>query len=507
MAGIAAAYGHTATGAVEQMLEKMAHRGPDFKAVEALGNVVLAQSCLKADSPPDVSGPPASVTTGDPARGLRICYDGQMGNLPPLAAQYGVSLGPAAEERLVLKLYEDYGPEALSKLDDAVFAFIISDGSTLFAARDLLGIKTLFYGWKDGVLYLATELKAIVSVTDDFAEFPAGHYMDEKGTFTRFAELPAEPPAPVNTDVDTAVRDIRDIIERSLSNRIDFSIPTASLLSGGIDSSVIACVASKAYKEKFGSDAKLRTFALGVGESEDIRNARLVSERIDSEHHELIIGLDDILKILPDVIYHLESFDPSLVRSAASNYLISRYAKEQGVQILLSGEGGDEVFCGYIYLKQLPLEELHEHQMRCIKFLHNNASLRLDRMNQCNGIRVVAPLISGELLRYSLATPPEFRQKPDNGDKIEKWIFRKAFENDLPEQVVWRIKQEFSQGSGSAGVLPDHFEKTMADDAFEEARAKFPIIRSKEELYYFNLFVEAFGDKKAIDTVGQWVSI
>jgi len=251
----------------------------------------------------------------------------------------------------------------------------------------------------------------------------------------------------------------------------------------------------------------LKTFALGVGESSDIRNARDVATYINTDHHELIVDLEEILKILPDVIYYLESFDPSLVRSSVSNFLISRYAREHGIQILLSGEGADEIFCGYAYLKNFSADKLFARQMECIGFLHNNAALRLDRMNQCHGVRVVAPLISGELLNYAMAIPPEYKQKPEGDEKIEKWIFRKAFESILPEGVVWRLKQEFSQGSGSASVLPARLEELISNEELTRAQANYPMVRSKEELYYFRIFTEHFGSQHAVKTVGQWICV
>jgi asparagine synthase (glutamine-hydrolysing) len=331
--------------------------------------------------------------------------------------------------------------------------------------------------------------------------------MDEKGELTRYASLPESPPEMATDEPLTAAGVIAEMVESSVHSRIDFRHPTASLLSGGLDSSIIAALASRLLREKEGEDARLKTFAMGVGESQDIRKARLVSEHIRSEHHELIVDLDEMLAVLPDVIYYLESFDPSLVRSSVSNYLISGYAAQNGIEVLLSGEGGDEVFCGYQYLKQFPMQELFARQMECIGFLHNNASLRLDRMNQCHGVRVVAPLISGELLDYVNTLPPEYKQRPERGKRIEKWILRKAFGQLLPAGVAWRGKQEFSQGSGSADVLPGHFEKSISDAELAEARARHPIIRSKEELYYFNLFVSHFGEGKPVDTVGQWIAL
>jgi asparagine synthase (glutamine-hydrolysing) len=186
---------------------------------------------------------------------------------------------------------------------------------------------------------------------------------------------------------------------------------------------------------------------------------------------------------------------------------VSGFAKETGIDVLLSGEGGDEVFCGYAYLKKFPLEELFFRQMECVGFLHNNASLRLDRMNNCHALRVVAPLVSGKLFNYVITLPPEFKLKPQVDQQIEKWIFRKAFEDRLPDRVVWRIKQEFSQGSGSAGVLPAYFDQKVSDAEFAAEKEKFPILRSKEELYYFRIFTEHFGQGKAVDTVGQWISL
>ncbi|MFC1992843.1 asparagine synthase-related protein [Chloroflexota bacterium] len=170
-------------------------------------------------------------------------------------------------------------------------------------------------------------------------------------------------------------------------------------------------------------------------------------------------------------------------------------------------EGGDEVLYGYTHLGHCPTEALFAKQMECISFLHNNASLRLDRMNMCHSVRVVAPLISGELLQYAIAIPPQYKQKPEGSQKIEKWIFRKAYESLLPESIVWRSKQEFSQGSGSAGVLKAHFEEQILDHELTEAQARYPIIRSKEELYYFRLFTEYFGVERAVETVGQWISL
>ena len=506
MGGFVVAFGSPNRGEVETMFRTIKHRGPHADGIIEQKRVIMAQNYLKADGAVLQNG--QKFPLGDnQGEDLIICYDGQMGNGKELAKTNGIADGPFAEERILLDLYKKQGTSMPRSLNDAIFSLVISDGDELFAARDLLGIKTLFYAKKNGTIYLSSELKGILQMSDEVYEFPAGHTMDKSGKLTPFAALPASPPEHMHTNVETMMEDIRDIISRSFHGRIDFSVPTGSLLSGGIDSSVIASLASKAYKDRFGADAQLKTFALGVGESGDIQNARIVAQHLDTNHHELIIDLDQILEVLPDVIYYLESFDPSLVRSSVSNYLISRHAKGKGIEVLLSGEGGDEIFCGYSFLKELPQDEIFKNQINCLGYLHNNASLRLDRMNMCNSIRVIAPLISGELLDYALSIPPEYKLNTDGEQKIEKWIFRKTFEQELPESVVWRLKQEFSQGSGSADVLPAYFERVISNEEFDEERKTFPVVRSKEELFYFRIFKKHFNASTAAKTVGQWISL
>jgi len=502
MSGFVVSYGNPERAVTKKMCGLIDHRGPYVSGICEQGAVVMAQHYLKADGPAAMGEEEIPVASFEDS-GLRIGYDGQMGNGNDLPTTEYLS-----EEQYVLECYRKSGSNMFQHLGDTIFAFVISDGDHLFAARDLLGIKTLFYGRQGDTLHLASELKSITEVTDEVFEFPAGHYMLDGGDFVPFASLPPAPDSYPDTDVATVLDDIRSIITDSIQSRIDFSLPTASLLSGGIDSSVICTLATEMYKERFGPDARLKTFCLGVGESEDIRSARLVAKHLGTDHHELIVKLDDLLDVLPEVIYHLEHFDPSLVRSSVSNFLVSREAKKQGIDVLLSGEGGDEIFCGYMHMKSIPLKKLYAAQIEILEFLHNNASLRLDRMNQCNSIKVVAPLISGPLLNYSLTCiPPEFKMKEEGGRKMEKWIFRKAYEHLLPREVVWRLKQEFSQGSGSAATLPDHFEKIVSDSDFKEAQKRFPLIRSKEECYYFDIFTKHFGSGRAVDTVGQWLSL
>lgn len=507
MSGFIVGYGEPNRQEVRKMFEKIKHRGPKIAGDWERGRVIMAQNYLEADIAP-AAKELMKIPIGAPENDeFRICMDSQFGDAQALAREHDVAGGSFLEERLTMHLYRQYGAKMFQYLKDAIFTFAISDGEKLIAARDLLGIKTLFYGFKGNTVYLASELKALVAVTDQVYEFPPGYYMDEHGELICFAELPQVAPEITHKEINQITAEVRGIIEKSIESRIDFARPTAALLSGGMDSSVITYLASARYKREFGAEAKLKTFAIGLSESGDIENARTMAEHVGTEHHELLVELDEVLDALPEVIYHLESFDPSLVRSAVSNYLITKHAREQGIEVLLSGEGGDEVFCGYSHLEETPRDELFERQIQCLGYLHNNASLRLDRMNQSHSMRVVAPLISEELLDYALSIPPEYKMKSEGKQKIEKWIFRKAYESLLPDSITWRFKQEFSQGSGSAAELPNYFERTISDAELDAAQEQHSMIRSKEELYYFKIFTEHFGAARAVDTVGQWLAI
>jgi asparagine synthase (glutamine-hydrolysing) len=504
MSGLVVGYGAPGLDTVGDMLSRIAHRGNFRSGRFAHGKVAMAQNYLHADCPGISAEAEIPVPAVDGPE-LRICYDGQIAGA---GGVHGTELtnGPFAEEQAILSLYRQYGTGLFEYIDDAIFSFVISDGSRLLAARDLFGIKTLYYGYVDQTIYLATELKSLVAVTSDVYEFPPGHYMDEEGRFLPFATLPDVAPTPSNAPLSDLLATTKEIITRSVRNRIDFAVPTGSLLSGGLDSSVISYLASEQSRQA-GRRDPLPTFVMGLEGSGDLPKARLVAEQIGSDHHEVVMDLDAMLPSLPDVIYYLESFDPSLVRSALGNFLVTRYAKEQGIEVLLSGEGGDEMFGGYAQMKSVPPSEIFDVQMSCFRLLHNNAALRLDHMNQCSSMRVVAPLVSDELFRFAMTLPAEYKVREERGQTMAKWLYRKAFEADLPEEVVWRPKLEFSQGTGLASLLPERIGQMVSDGEWRDAQSDFPFIRSKEELYYFRLFAEHFGTGRAVETVGQWVSL
>lgn len=505
MSGIVAGYGNPKLTEIEEMQKRAKHRGKYNSGIFQKGKVILAQNYFEADKGEKTDWEIPVYIPED--KNTRICYDGQIGNNNMLAEQFGIFDGPYQEERLLISLYKKYQNRLLEYLKNAIFAFVISDGEKLLAARDGLGIKTLFYGYSNNkqTTYFSTELKSLLAVTNNVYEFPPGHYVDQNGQFKRFAQLPKMATGNLEEQkVKNITNHLAKIVRRDIQHRIDLTYNTGCLLSGGLDSSIIATLFNQYNQQINGPESHIKTFALGVADNGDLKYARIMSEFLKSEHYELKIKLEDIIEILPKVVYHLESFDPSLVRSSASNYLIAQYAGQQGIQVLLSGEGGDELFCGYDHFKDTCDQAIFKEQKECLKALHNNAALRLDRMNACHSIKVIAPFISEELLNFAMEIPTNYKLKQTEDGYIEKWILRKAFENDLPEKIAWRTKQEFSKGSGSANVLEKHFNKIISNKEFNKGKKQYPLIRNKEEYYYFKLFIDYFGEGKAVETVGQW---
>ncbi len=428
MSGIVAGYGNPKLTDIEKMQKIAKHRGKYNSGIFQKEKVILAQNYFEADKGEETDWEIPVFIPED--KDTRICYDGQIGNNNILVEQFGIFDGPYQEERLLISLYKKYQNRLLEYLKDAIFAFVISDGEKLLAARDGLGIKTLFYGYsKDKkTIYFSSELKSLLTVTKNVYEFPPGHYVDQDGQFKRFAHLPKM--AAGNLEDQKAkniANHLAKIVRRNIQHRLELTYNTGCLLSGGLDSSIIATLFNQYNQQINGPESHIKTFALGVAENEDLKHARLMSEFLHSEHYELKINLEDIIEVLPKVVYHLESFDPSLVRSSASNYLIAQHAGQQGIQVLLSGEGGDELFCGYDHFKEICNLAIFKEQKECLKALHNNAALRLDRMNACHSIKVIAPFISEDLFNIAMEIPINYKLKQTENGFIEKWIYCKAF--------------------------------------------------------------------------------
>lgn len=365
----------------------------------------------------------------------------------------------------------------------------------LHLQRDPLGIAPLYYGYnEDGALCFASEVKALIQATRDINEFPPGYRMDGKHEKPYYLFDTYEA---LSDDPEAVARELRKRLENAVEKRIltnnlgNYSI--GAWLSGGLDSSTLAALARPLVD-------RLTTFAAGVPGAPDLENARMVSQFIQSDHHEVVVNLEDMLKALPDVIYHLESFDAWLVRSSVTNYLVAQRASDY-VPAVFSGEGGDELFAGYSYLKQLEPAQLHNELIDITGRLHNTALQRVDRCASAHGTVAHVGFLDPQVVDYALRIPVSYKLH----DGVEKWILRQAVTDLLPEQVLMRPKAKFWEGAGVESQIAQYANDTITDRDFERGRCLGESLRinSKEELFYYRIFREHFGELEDFTWMGR----
>ncbi len=291
---------------------------------------------------------------------------------------------------------------------------------------------------------------------------------------------------------------MREKLIEAMNKRYEPNKDSGVFLSGGVDSSVIAAVCREVNE-------RTETFSVGVEGSEDLQKAKRVAKHIGSKHYEYIYDLDEMLKILPKVIYYLESFDMYLVRSAVANYILSRMAREKGMDLIYCGEGADEIFAGYQYLKTLDPKEVNHELKRLTFSSYKNCFQRVDRMLTAFSMEPQLPFADNNVAEYALKLPVKFKLRSEEGDLVEKWVLRKAFEKDLPCNIVWREKQKFSEGAGSAHYLKEYAEENITDEQFYKKREITDgfVLKSKEELMYYNIFREFFPHRSILETIGR----
>ncbi len=492
MSGIAAIYGPMAKEkayVLDQMLTRLKHRGPHGKHVFTRGQVALGHQTLRLN--PNEHEQP--LVTED--KMMVLASDAEIFNKEEIFGVQECDAVHHSDAQAITRAYRLFGPACLSKLD-GVFSFVVYDNGQLFAARDPLGALPLYWGKLDGQLIFASELKALVGIAEKIEEFPPGHFYHSVSGLNKYYHLPSDPPSTKNAEA--AAQELKYLLKAAVLRRIQAGVPTGVFLSGGLDSSVIAALA-KPHCEG------LKAFTVSTKSGEDLPFARQMAKHLNLELEEYIYNIDEVVNVLPKVIYHLESFDAPLVRSAIPNYLVSRLAKDK-IDIVLIGEGGDENFGGYHHLKQLD-SRLKQHNafLKLFDGLHNNGFMRTDRMNAAHSLVVRTPFFDTEVVNFALSLDPDL--KIHGKEKVEKWILRKAFEDSLPKEIVWRPKKQFARGCGSDDMLTNFAEKTISDEMFEKKKAHYPSVdlRCKEELLYFEIFKEHFGDDPSvISTVGQW---
>jgi len=456
MAGIAGLARSGRQQEVVQMLDKMSHRGKDRAKMLEKRNVTMQAAWPEIQSRPT----PLSLQ-------MNAVWDGVSAPIPD-----PVSLSNHAEP----------------------FALAAFSPQGLFLARDPLGVKPLYYGVYDDALAFASEVKALLLLTDDVREFPPGAWYTSQGGFEQFATLKSGK-LPYR-DVDKIAAELRLRLEQAIIRRV-VSDEMGAWLSGGLDSSAIASLARPHVR-------KLHSFVSGVAGAPDLEYGRQMAEFLGTEHHPLVVSLADMLAALPDVIYHLESFDALLVRSSVTNYLTSKMVSDH-VGAVFSGEGGDELFAGYDYIKDLPTDnipgELEDITMR----LHNTALQRVDRSAQAHGVVPFIPFADKDVVEYAMSIPPEYKVYREHGKPVEKWILRKAVEDALPESVLWRPKAKFWQGAGVGELLAGHAQATISDGDFARERmlSNGWKLNSKEELMYYRIFEAHFGILPQLDWMGR----
>ncbi len=385
----------------------------------------------------------------------------------------------------------------LQKRGPFALAAMTPDG--LFLARDPLGIAPLYYGrTADGALCFASEVKALLEVTQQVQEFPPGTWYQERHGFQTFFKMGKWPA--LDQKADAVADNLRLRLEQAVCRRLDNEV-MGSWLSGGLDSSAMVALARPHVH-------KLHTFAAGLPGAPDLEFARQVADFVETEHHEIIVQLDDLLAALPEVIYHLESFDALLVRSSLTNYLLAQYAADY-VGSVFSGEGADELFGGYAYLKGLGHEKLSGELADITGRLHNTALQRVDRSASAHGLVAHVAFLDINVVKYAMCIPAEFKiQQHRSGAKdttVEKWILRQALTDVLPSTVLWRRKSKFWQGAGVGDLLARYAEARVTDDAFNRERVLKNgwQLNTKEELLYYRIFKEHWGDLDTLSWMGR----
>jgi asparagine synthase (glutamine-hydrolysing) len=482
MCGIVAEHGGSDPKTLERMLDRLTHRGPDDRGIVAVGNAWLGHRRLSIVDLDSGAQPLAASGSG-----LYLVGNGEVYNHEDLRAELSADrFMTTSDNEVALHLIDLHGPQALKDLN-GMFAFVAAGEDGRFvAARDPVGIKPLYWTPPRGdgrPVRFASEMHVFDPAEQPFVEpFPPGHAWTPQDGLVRFASsVPSEiaPPPP-----DRHVSGTREVLVDAVTRQLMGDVPVGVFLSGGLDSSLVAAIAAKVYE---GRGERLQTFAVGTPDSPDVEAARRVAEHIGSEHREFTYTAEEALAALPDVVRAIESFDPGLVRSAVPNWFLARETAKH-VKVVLTGEGADELFAGYDYLREFTdPRALHDELVRTVRSLHNLNLQRCDRVTMAHSLEARVPFLDDEVIAWSLSLPPE--AKVAGPGVPEKKLLREAFSGWLPEDLLWRDKAEFGDGSGARDVLSAVTEETISDAEFAAERdAVTPPLRTKEELAYYRIF-------------------
>ena len=499
-----------------EMSKKVRHRGPDWSGIHCGKNVLLAHERLAIVDPASGNQP---IFSHD--KNLILAANGEIYNhrllKEKLSIEYAFQTNSDCE--IILALYKEKGINFLDDLN-GIFGFVLYDeeNNEYLIARDHMGIIPLYMGWdKFGTFYVASELKALEGVCNKIEIFPPGHFL-----FSRDSKLVKwyqrdwmnyESISNNETDLNSLKNALEDAVHRQLMSDVPYGV----LLSGGLDSSITSALAKKYSKNRIESDdqkaawyPQLHSFAVGLAGSPDLKASKLVAEHIGSIHHEVTFTIQEGLDAIKDVVFHLETYDVTTIRASIPMYLMARVIKSMGIKMVLSGEGADEIFGGYLYFHKAPsAEEFHKETVRKLDKLYQYDCLRANKSLAAWGIEGRVPFLDKEFIDVAMRINP--KDKMIDKNKMEKWVLRKSFESYLPPSVAWRQKEQFSDGVGYDWIdsLKELVDVKVSDEMFSNAKFTFPFQTpiSKEEYFYRAIFEEHFPSETAAKTVPSVPSV
>ena len=501
-----------------QMARKIRHRGPDWSGIYCGGSAILAHERLSIVDPQSGGQPLYS-----PDRKLVLAVNGEIYNHRDIRARYAgrYEFQTGSDCEVILALYRDKGIHFLEELN-GIFAFALYDEEKdeYLIARDPIGVTPLYIGKdSEGHIYFGSELKALEGFCDEYEPFLPGHYYHSKeGKMKRWYTRDWMDYEKVAKENGTSpCRQIHDALEEAVHRQLMSDVPYGVLLSGGLDSSVISAIAKKYAAKRIETDGasdawwpQLHSFAVGLKGAPDLVKAREVAEYIGTVHHEINYTLQEGLDAIRDVIYFIETYDVTTVRASTPMYLLARVIKSMGIKMVLSGEGADEIFGGYLYFHKAPdARAFHEETVRKLSKLHLYDCLRANKSLAAWGVEGRVPFLDKEFLDVAMRFAPEVKMAP--GKVIEKKVVREAFDSLLPASVAWRQKEQFSDGVGYSWIdtLKEVTAAAVSDEQMAHAAERFPVHppMNKEEYYYRSIFEEHFPSESAARSVPSVPSV
>ncbi|MBR5209597.1 MAG: asparagine synthase B [Paludibacteraceae bacterium] len=500
-----------------EMSKRIRHRGPDWSGIYCGDKAILAHERLAIVDPQSGQQPLYSKDGK-----LVLAVNGEIYNHQSIRDRQAGSYEflTKSDCEVILSLYREKGINFIEDLN-GIFAFALYDieKDVYLIARDHEGIIPLYMGWdKNGTFYVASEMKALEGYCETIKSFPPGQYFYSKDGELKTWYKRDWMEYDAVKDNTSSIDELRNALENAVKRQLMTDVPYGVLLSGGLDSSIVSAVAKKFASQRVESGDKLgawwpqlHSFAVGLKGAPDLLAAKKVADHIGTVHHEINFTVQEGLDAVRDVIYHIETYDVTTVRASTPMYLLARVIKSMGIKMVLSGEGADEIFGGYLYFHKAPnAEELHKETVRKLSKLHMYDCLRANKSLSAWGVEGRVPFLDKEFMDVAMRLNPKDKLSGTVG-KIEKWILRKAFEDYLPEEVAWRQKEQFSDGVGYSWIdtLKELTSQKVTDEQMSHAAERFPINppMTKEEYYYRTIFEEHFPSQTAAQTVPSEKSV